>query len=139
MVKLYSNDFVFVSKVVVRHQLRTYVRDVRQDTNFANLKGLSDLCAKLVETNKCSTYALVYKLLKLALVLSVAIASVKHIFSAMNLVKSWLCNKMCDQWLNDRLVTLLERDVLATIDNDIVLAHFQQMDGRQFSLKIYCT
>jgi hypothetical protein len=137
MIKLYPNDFVL--EVVVRHQLRIYVRDVWQDTNFANLKELSDLCAKLVETNKCSKYALVYKLLKLDLVLPVAIASVKHVFSAMNLVKSRLCKKMSDQWLNGHLVTLWERDVLATIDNDIILSHFQQMDGRQFSLKIYCT
>jgi hypothetical protein len=87
-----------------------------------------------VETNKCSTYDLVYKLLKLALVLPVATASVRLIFSAMNLVKSQLCNKMSDQWLIDRLVTILERDLLATIDNDIILVHFQQMDGRRFSL-----
>jgi hypothetical protein len=41
---------------------------------------------------------------------------------------------MSDQWLNDRLVTLIERDVLATIDNDIILAHFQKIDNRRFSL-----
>jgi hypothetical protein len=70
----------------------------------------------------------------LALVLPVATASVRLIFSAMNLVKSQLCNKMSDQWLIDRLVTILERDLLATIDNDIILVHFQQMDGRRFSL-----
>jgi hypothetical protein len=135
MVELYPNDFVDVPEVVIiRHQLRTYVRDVRQNTNFANLKRLSDFCAKLVETNKCNTYDLVYKILKMALVLLVAIASVEHIFSAMNLAKSQLRNKMIDQWLNDYLITLLERDVLATIVNDIILAHFQQMDGRRFSL-----
>jgi hypothetical protein len=64
-------------------------------------------------------------LLKLALVLPVATASVRLIFSAMNLVKSQLCNKMSDQWLNDRLITFIERDVLGIIDNDIILAHFQ--------------
>ncbi|XP_045797831.1 uncharacterized protein LOC123892019 [Trifolium pratense] len=134
MVEFYPNDFVDVPEVVLRHQLQTYVRDVREDKNFAKLKGLSDLCAKLVETNKCNTYNLVYKLLKLALVLPVATASVERVFSAMNLVKSLLCNKMSDEWLNNRLVTLIERDVLATIDNDVILDHFQQMDGRRFSL-----
>ncbi|CAJ2678398.1 unnamed protein product [Trifolium pratense] len=134
MVELYPNDFVDVPEVVLRHQLQTYVRDVREDKNFAKLKGLSDLCAKLVETNKCNTYNLVYKLLKLALVLPVATASVERVFSAMNLVKSLLCNKMSDEWLNNRLVTLIERDVLATIDNDVNLDNFQQMDDRRFSL-----
>jgi hypothetical protein len=107
MVELYPNDFVDVSEVVVRHQLQTYFRDVRLDPQFAKLKGLSDLSAKLVETKKCNTFDIVYKLLKLALVLPVATASVQHVFSAMNFVKGQLSNKMSDQWLNDRLVTLI--------------------------------
>jgi hypothetical protein len=49
MVKLYSNDFVFVSKVVMRHQLRTYVRDVRQDTNFTNLKDFQIFVQNLLK------------------------------------------------------------------------------------------
>jgi len=34
---------------------------------------------------------------------------------------------MSDQWLNDRLVTYIERDVLRKIINGVILAHFQQM------------
>lgn len=41
---------------------------------------------------------------------------------------------MGDQWLNDRLVTFIERDVLGTINNDVILAHFQKMGSRRFSL-----
>jgi len=36
-------------------------------------------CAKLVETNKCNTFAMIYKLLKLVLLLSVASASVSNL------------------------------------------------------------
>jgi hypothetical protein len=38
---------------------------------------------------------------------------------------------MSDQWLNDRLVTFVERDILGTIDNnDIIWAYiFQEMDN----------
>ncbi|AES78129.2 hypothetical protein MTR_7g024940 [Medicago truncatula] len=43
-------------------------------------EGVSDLCAKLVEINKCSTFAIVYKLLKLILLLPVTTASVEHVF-----------------------------------------------------------
>uniref|UniRef100_K7MT71 HAT C-terminal dimerisation domain-containing protein n=1 Tax=Glycine max TaxID=3847 RepID=K7MT71_SOYBN len=134
MVELYPNDFVDVPKVVVRHQLQNYVRNVRCDPKFAKLKGLSDLCAKLVKTKKCNTFDIVYRLQKLALVLPVATASVKRVFSAMKFVKSQLCNKMDDQWLNNRLVTFIERDVLGTINNDVILAHFQKMDSRRFLL-----
>lgn len=41
---------------------------------------------------------------------------------------------MGGQCLNDRLVTYIERDVLETISNDVILAHFQQMENRAFSL-----
>ena len=61
-----------------------------------------------------------------------ATASVEHVFSAMKYVKSQLSNKMGDQWLNDRLVTYIERDVLITISNDVILAHFQQMENKAF-------
>jgi hypothetical protein len=39
---------------------------------------------------------------------------------------------MSDQWLNDGLVTYIERDVLRTISNEVILAHFQQMKCRVF-------
>lgn len=50
----------------------------------------------------------------------------------MKVVKSQLCNKMDDQWLNDCLVTYIEIHVLLTINNEVILDHFQQMDKRQF-------
>ncbi|KAL6509622.1 hypothetical protein OROGR_022932 [Orobanche gracilis] len=136
MIELYSTDFVEFPEVIVRNQLRNYIEDVRCDPNFSELKGLSDLCRKLVETNKCTTYNVMYKLVKLALILPVATASVERVFSATKYVKSELSSKMGDQWLNDRLVTFIERNVLKTISNDVILAHFQEMNGkcRLFSL-----
>jgi len=130
MTEFYPNDFIDVSKVMLCTQLKNYVTHVRSDSKFAKLKELSDLCAKLVETNKCNTFAMVYKVLKLDFLLPVATASVERVFSYMKVVNSNLCNKMSDQWLHDRLVTYIERDVLLTISNDVILAHFQQMDGR---------
>ena len=87
-----------------------------------------------MKTKKCNTFDIVYRLLKLALVLPVATASVERVFLTIKFVKSQLCNKMDDQWLNDHLVTFIERDVLGTINNDVILAHFQKMDNRRFSL-----
>jgi len=51
--EFYSNDFIDVSKVALQTQLKNYVTNVLSDPKFAKLKGLSDSCAKLVETNKC--------------------------------------------------------------------------------------
>jgi len=74
---------------------------------------------------------MIYELLKLTLLLPVATASVERVFSDMKVVKSNLCNEMDDQWLNDCLVTYIERDVFLTISNDVILAHFQQIDKRR--------
>jgi hypothetical protein len=52
----------------------------------------------------------------------------------MKVVKNRVYNKMSDQLLNDCLVTFIERYILGTINNDIILAHFQEIDGRQFLL-----
>ncbi|AES77487.1 hypothetical protein MTR_7g011160 [Medicago truncatula] len=120
MIEFYPNDFIDVSEVTLRHQLKNYITNVRSDRKFAKLKGLSDLCTKLVEANKCNTFQLQ--------VLNV-------FFSDMKVVKSNLHNKMDDQWLNDRLVAYIESDFLLTISNDVILGHFQQIDRRR---DFYC-
>jgi len=107
MIEFYPNYFIDVSKVALRTQLKNYVTDVRSDPKFAKLKELSDLCAKHVETNKCNTFVVVYKLLKLTLLLPITTASVERVFSDMKVVKSNVCNKMRDQWLNVRFVTYI--------------------------------
>jgi hypothetical protein len=52
MTEFSSNDFIDVPKVALRHQLKNYVISVQSDPKFAKLKELSDLCVKLMETNK---------------------------------------------------------------------------------------
>jgi hAT family C-terminal dimerisation region len=77
-----------------------------------------------VEKKKDIVYPLVYKLLSLALILSVATASVERAFSAMNVVKEISRNRMGDQWLNDCLVTYIERDLFKGVDNEIIMQIF---------------
>ena len=56
-------------------------------------------------------YDMVYELLKLVLLLPVATVSVERVFSAMVLVKTKLRNKMGDSFLDDCLVTFIERNI----------------------------
>ncbi|KAL6521315.1 hypothetical protein OROGR_017884 [Orobanche gracilis] len=63
-------------------------------SRIKDLKGLVDLSTTLVETKKNETYRVVYKLVKLALLLPVATASVERVFSAMKHVKGDLRSKM---------------------------------------------
>ena len=69
---------------------------MRIDERFRKVKNLPDLSIMIVETKLHNRHEIVYKLLKLVLVLPVAIASVEIIFSAMNYVKNKLRNKLGD-------------------------------------------
>ncbi|KAL7230409.1 hypothetical protein ACSBR2_008819 [Camellia fascicularis] len=64
--------------------------------NFPNSE-IGDLTRKLVETKKDIVYPLVYLLVKLALILPVATATVERAFSAMKFIKNRLRNRMGDQ------------------------------------------
>jgi hAT family C-terminal dimerisation region len=59
---------------------------------------LDELPQKLVEKKKHTVYPLVYRLLTLALILSVTTVSVERTFSTMNVVKEASRNRMGDQW-----------------------------------------
>ncbi|KAL7175552.1 hypothetical protein ACSBR2_029200 [Camellia fascicularis] len=98
------------------NQLQNYIVDMRSSNEFSELKGIGDLTRKLVETKKDIVYPLVYLLVKLALILPVAIATVERAFSAMKFIKNRLRNRMGDQWLNDCLVTYIEKDVFDSVD-----------------------
>jgi hypothetical protein len=83
----YPQDFEFEEKVQLPFQLNRYIEDVRRDENFKNLRSLAELSMMLVKTDKILRYDIVYKLLKLVLVLPVATAGVERIFSSMNFIK----------------------------------------------------
>ena len=55
---------------------------------FLALKGIGQLAEKMVEMKKNVSYPSVYSLLTLTLILLVATATVKRIFSAMNIIKN---------------------------------------------------
>jgi hypothetical protein len=57
---------------------------------FIKVKTLADLSIVIVKEKMQNRHGVVYKLLKLVLVLPVATASVERVFSAMNYVKNKL-------------------------------------------------
>jgi hypothetical protein len=83
---------------------------MHSDERFRKVKNLVELSVMLVQTKKSIKHDIVYKLLKLVLVLLVATATVERVFSSMNYVKKKLRNRMRDQYLNDCLVTFVECD-----------------------------
>jgi len=71
-----------------------------------------------------TTFALVYRLIELALILPVATATAERAFSAMNIIKTDSQNKMGDEWLNSRMLCYIEREVFLKLKDDDILHHF---------------
>ena len=72
-------------------------------------KRIGQLAKKMIEMKNDILYLLVCSLVILALILPIATAIVERIFSAMNIIKSWLQNRMRDQWMNNCLVIYIEK------------------------------
>ena len=132
----YPRDFSSSEMQHLPFQLNHFIQDMRRDERFGNVKSLAELSVKLVETKKNIKHDLVYKLLKLVLVLPVATASVERIFSSMNHVKNKLRNRMGDQYLNDCLVTFIERDFFMQVKDEDIIKCFQEMRFRKVKLNM---
>ena len=122
-------DFVYLE-----NELETFFFDMKTSVDFNTLKRVECLAAKLVKTKKHIVYPLVYKLIKLVLVLPVSTASVERSFSAMKVVKNRLRNKMGDKWMNDCLIAYIEKEVLQGIDNKLIVKRFQKDATRRGQL-----
>jgi hypothetical protein len=96
LAQFYSNDFLAIQLITLDNQLETYIFDMRSSDEFATLKGIGQLAKKMVEIKKDVVHPLVYSLVTLSLVLPIATATVERAFSAMNIVKNHLRNRMGD-------------------------------------------
>ncbi|XP_021991067.1 uncharacterized protein LOC110887806 [Helianthus annuus] len=97
----YPCDFDESEKRRLPIQLGKYIDFVKKDKQFANLDGLSSLARLMVSTNIHLSFTLVYRLLKLFLVLPVATATIERCFSVMNNVKTDMRNRIGDENLSD--------------------------------------
>ena len=107
---------------------------MRSSSDFSRLEGIGDLARLLVETGRHKVYPLVYLLLTLALILPVATATVERAFSAMNIIKNQLRNRMGDEWLSDSLVIYIEKEIFEEVTNDTIMENFQNMKTRRGQL-----
>ena len=75
----------------------------------------------MVEMKKDVLYPLFYMLVTSTLILQVATATVERKFSIMNIIKNWLHNWIGDQWINDYLVTYIDKDIFKTIECEEIM------------------
>ncbi|KRH32516.1 hypothetical protein GLYMA_10G055700v4 [Glycine max] len=132
--KFYPCEFSAINLVMLDNQLETYIIDMRSNVELSFLKGIKNLSEKLVETGRHIVYPLVYLLLKLAMILPVATSTMERAFSAMKIVKNRLRNRLGDAWMNDCLVTYIEKDMFNKIDNERIIQRFQNMKSRRGQL-----
>ncbi|XP_052626920.1 uncharacterized protein LOC128133493 [Lactuca sativa] len=116
--KLYKYDFDDSDMIDLEGQLEIFYHSCIKDERFTSLKGISDLSRLMVSTGKNRSYPLVYKLLKLALILPVATASVERCFSKLKLLKTDLRNKIGDEFLNDALLCNVETKALTKVEDE---------------------
>ena len=112
------------------NQLETYIQDMQSTKKFSTFRGIGQLVEKMVEMKKNVSYPLVYSLVTLALILLVTTATVERDFSAMNIIKNRLRNQIGDQWMNDCLVTYIEKYIFKTIKCKEIMQRFQNMKNR---------
>ena len=134
LAELYPEDFSLSDQMELEQQLKNYIHDVRNNEHFSNLNDIGALARKMVEVGYHNIFHLVYLLLELALVLPVATATVERAFSAMNIIKNDLRNKMGDDFLTDCLVCYVEKEFFKKVDNEAILQQFQQMQTRRIQL-----
>jgi hypothetical protein len=132
----YPNDFSSTEMHHLPFQLSHLIQDMRRDERFRGVKNVVELFVMLVQIKKSIKHDIVYKLLKLVLVLPVATATVERVFSSMNYVKNKLKNRMRDQYLNDCLVTFIERDFFLQVKDDDIIKRFQEMKFRKVKIKL---
>ncbi|XP_016458037.2 uncharacterized protein LOC107781778 [Nicotiana tabacum] len=135
MTELYPDDFDENIMVTLKNQLETCIVDVRDvDERFSNLQGLVDLSETLVKTKKHLNYPFVFRLVKFALLLPVATATVERTFSAMKSIKSELRNRMNDEFMSGCLVPYVERKIFNTISDETIMNTFQEIKTRRGQL-----
>ena len=94
---------------------------------FSTFRGIGQLVEKMVEMKNNISYPLIYLLVTLELILLVATTTVERVFSTMNIIKNRLRNQIGDQWMNDCLVTYIEKDIFKTIKCEEIMQQFQNM------------
>ncbi|XP_016165282.1 zinc finger MYM-type protein 1-like [Arachis ipaensis] len=132
--RFYPGDFSDQEKFHIRMQAQHYELDVPNHIELTNLCTISELCQGLTKTGKSLTYPLIDRLIRLVLTLPVSTATTERSFSAMNIVKNRLRNKMEDELLANCLLIYIEKKIAERFDTDSIINEFYDMKNRRVPL-----
>ena len=92
-----------------------------------NLSTISELCQGLAKTRKSIIYLLIDKVIKFVFTLPISKAITEISFSVMKIIKNRLRNKIKDQFLNDYLITYIEKEIVLSFSTDSIINEFNNM------------
>ena len=127
----YPQDFTDYDKQVLKKELYHFDHNVVQDPEFKELKSLSELSQWLVRTRNSEHYKLVYRIVRLVLILPVSTATTERVFLAMKVVKTSLQNKMENDFSTNSLMLYIEKDIVSTFNLDSIVDDFEDLKERQ--------
>ncbi|GJX87484.1 zinc finger MYM-type protein 1-like protein [Tanacetum coccineum] len=134
LITLYPDDFTDSDRFHLMRELDLYHVNVVQNEDFSKVNTITELAKELARLDKHKSFPMIYKLLKLALVLPVATATVERCFSTMKLIKSDLRNRTGNRFLNHALICSIEKEVFINVTNEDVMKRFQSMRDRKGKL-----
>jgi hypothetical protein len=134
LTEIYDQDFSIVDCSNIRDELETFILQVRRIDDYRACHDFASLAIKLVENKAHLAFPLVYRIIELALILPMATASVERAFSAMNIIKTDLRNRMNDEWLKDLTLCYIEKELFRELDPEKIKRTFQSMKDRKMSL-----
>ena len=91
----------------------------------------SELCQWLVRTRKSTIYQLIFQVVVILLTLLVSTATTKRAFSAINIIKTRLRNKIKDEFLTDSLMLYIEKEIAMTVSTNSIINDFRDMQARR--------
>jgi hypothetical protein len=121
---IYYDDFSFDDRKTIKDQLQTFIIHVRRIEEFKACYDLASLSKTMVQLERHIMFPLMYRIIKLALLLLVVTATVERAFTAMKIIKTKLRNKMTDGWLNDLMVCYIDREIYKGLDLQQIIKAF---------------
>ena len=113
--KFYPKDFIDQEMTLLKAKVGHYEHTVVRHPDFKKLSCISELCQWLVKTQKSLFYPYIYRLITLVFTLPISTTTTERAFSAMNIIKNRLRNKMEDDFLMDTMICILRRRLLQNL------------------------
>ena len=134
LTEIYDQDFSNLERSNIRDQLETFVIHMRRVDLFKDCHDLESLAIQMVKHERDITFPLVFWPIKLGLLLPLATTSVERAFSAMNIIKIDLRNRMNDEWLNSLILCYIEKQIFRDLDSEEIKKTFQASKTRRIDL-----